>query len=70
MLSRKWFWRSFEHAIVRGKKLHNISILFAGGFGKQRETKVRDTIHQLSVPLEKFYNGYTFNIEIDDREIH
>lgn len=34
------------------------------GSSKQRETKVRDTVHQLTVSLEKLYNGCTKKLKI------
>jgi len=43
-------------------------MFFGGGGGgfssRQRETKARDTVHQLSVPLEKFYNGHAKKLKV------
>jgi len=35
-----------------------------GGFARQQETRARNMIHQLSVPLEKFYTGLTKKLRI------
>ncbi|KAH7727723.1 heat shock protein 40 [Aphelenchoides avenae] len=52
-----------------GGGMHNPMDIFdmffgGGGFSRQRETKARDTIHQLSVPLEKLYNGCTKTLKV------
>lgn len=40
--------------------------MFFGGGGSRhhQETRVKDVIHQLSVPLEKFYTGFTKKLRI------
>lgn len=52
-----------------GSGMHNPMDIFdmffgGGGFSRQRETKARDTIHQLSVPLDKLYNGCTKHLKV------
>jgi DnaJ-class molecular chaperone len=39
-------------------------MFFGGGFRQNQETRARDMIHQLSVPLEKFYTGFTKKLRI------
>jgi len=39
-------------------------MFFGGGYSRQRPTKVRDTIHQLSVPLESLYKGVTKRLKV------
>jgi DnaJ family protein A protein 1 len=52
-----------------GGGMHNPMDIFdmffgGGGFSRQRETKARDTVHQLSVPLEKLYVGCTKTLKV------
>uniref|UniRef100_A0A915ECF0 Uncharacterized protein n=1 Tax=Ditylenchus dipsaci TaxID=166011 RepID=A0A915ECF0_9BILA len=54
-----------------GGGMHNpmdiFDMFFGGGGGgpsRQRETKARDTVHQLSVTLEKLYNGCTKTLKV------
>lgn len=54
-----------------GGGMHNPMDLFdmffgggGGGFSQKRETKARDTVHQLSVHLEKLYNGCTKHLKV------
>jgi DnaJ-class molecular chaperone len=41
-------------------------MFFGGGsgFSRQQETRAKNMIHQLSVPLEKFYTGLTKKLRI------
>lgn len=48
--------------------MHNpmdiFDMFFGGNFRQDKETRARDMIHQLSVPLEKFYTGFTKKLRI------
>ncbi|KAI6207806.1 hypothetical protein M3Y96_00047800 [Aphelenchoides besseyi] len=54
-----------------GGGMHNPMDIFdmffgggGGGFRQQQETKVRDMIHQLSVPMEKMYTGHSKTLRV------
>ncbi|KAI6241315.1 hypothetical protein M3Y99_00357400 [Aphelenchoides fujianensis] len=53
-----------------GGGMHNPMDIFdmffggGGGFRQQQQTKVRDMVHQLSVPLEKFYSGHSKTLRV------
>uniref|UniRef100_A0A1I7SCM0 DnaJ subfamily A member 1 n=1 Tax=Bursaphelenchus xylophilus TaxID=6326 RepID=A0A1I7SCM0_BURXY len=51
-----------------GGGMHNpmdiFDMFFGGGSRQQRENKVRDMIHQMTVTLEKMYTGFTKNLKI------
>lgn len=70
----RWRWDAQSHGHLRhvlrrrcvflpGWLVSNADSRFLG-FSRQRETKARDTIHQLSVPLEKLYNGCTKTLKV------
>jgi len=54
-----------------GGGMHNpmdiFEMFFGGGGGmrRERETKARDTVHQLTVPLDKLYNGCTKMLKVN-----